>query len=239
MFEITKFKLIVGLAVLLIIVGGIGGYLFLTKSNTPTTNVNPDEVSQLIEEISQIYDLPALEKPTVATITDVGKLKNQPFFQKAKNGDKVIIYNQAKKAILYDPISKKILEIAPLSGSLGLESQNSTESAQTPSLETSTDNSETQITAKIALRNGAGRRGLAATTQEELKKTYPEVNVVSKDNVDGEKVDKTIVVIFNQSAKADAERLREFFSATIADLPEGESKVEGADIMVILGKDRI
>lgn len=241
MFEVTKFKLIVGGVVLFLIIASIAGYFFFTKARSSTEAVNPDEVSSLLEEISNIYELPTGETPTVATITDVDKLKNQPFFEKAKNGDKVIIYNQAKKAILYDPISRKILEVAPLSGSLGLESQTSTQSGQTqpPPEPAQTSTPKSAITAKIALRNGAGRRGLAATTEEELKKTYPDINVVAKDNVDGSNLDKTIVVVLNDKFKADADKLKDFFEATIADLPKGETKIEEADIMVILGRDRL
>lgn len=241
MFEVTKFKLIVGGVVLLLIIASLIGYFFFTKANSSTVTVNPDEVSSLLEEISHIYDLPTGETPTVATITDVDKLKDQPFFEKAKNGDKVIIYNQAKKAILYDPTSRKILEIAPLSGSLGLESQTSTQSGKTNPMPESTPApaSKSEITAKIALRNGAGKRGLAASQEELLKKTYPDINVIAKDNVDGENISKTIVVVLNDKFKSDGDKLKEFFKVTIVDLPKGESKVEGADIMVILGKDRI
>jgi hypothetical protein len=41
-------------------------------------------------------------------------LKGQSFFADAKVGDKVLIYKNAKKAILYDPIADKIITIAPL-----------------------------------------------------------------------------------------------------------------------------
>lgn len=58
--------------------------------------------------------LPEGETPTVGTVTDPEKLKDQAFFEKAKIGYRVIIYTNAKKAILYDPDSDKIVEVAPL-----------------------------------------------------------------------------------------------------------------------------
>ncbi len=64
--------------------------------------------------MGRLITLPEGEEPTVATITDIEKLKDQTFFQKAKNGDKVIIYTNAKKAILYDPIARKIIDVAPV-----------------------------------------------------------------------------------------------------------------------------
>jgi len=72
------------------------------------------EVRGLIERVSELIVLPEGEEPTVATVADLEKLQNQPFFAHAKRGDKVIIYTQAKKAILYDPAAHKIVEVAPL-----------------------------------------------------------------------------------------------------------------------------
>ncbi|OGN17447.1 MAG: hypothetical protein A3F48_04405 [Candidatus Yanofskybacteria bacterium RIFCSPHIGHO2_12_FULL_41_9] len=58
--------------------------------------------------------LPTDEQPTVATVTDLEALKGQPFFLNAKIGYKVLIYTKAKKAILYDPQARKIVEVAPI-----------------------------------------------------------------------------------------------------------------------------
>lgn len=72
------------------------------------------EVQKVIAKVSRLIVLPEGETPTMATVTDLEKLKNQPFFSKAQIGDKVFIYASAKKAILYDPVNNKIVEVAPL-----------------------------------------------------------------------------------------------------------------------------
>jgi hypothetical protein len=59
--------------------------------------------------------LPTEELPIVATVADPEKLKGQAFFVNATKGDKVLIYNTAKKAILYSPTENKIVDVAPLS----------------------------------------------------------------------------------------------------------------------------
>lgn len=73
-----------------------------------------DQNKQLIDKIGTLTPLPANETPTVATVTDITKLADQPFFANAKNGDKVLIYTQAKKAYLYRPSTNKLINIAPV-----------------------------------------------------------------------------------------------------------------------------
>lgn len=70
--------------------------------------------NKLISKISELILLPKDETPTIATVTDPEKLKDQPFFAQAKTGDNVLIYTKAKKAVLYNPSEHKIVEVAPL-----------------------------------------------------------------------------------------------------------------------------
>ena len=73
------------------------------------------ESKQVVDQVGKLIILPQGETPAVATITDVERLKqNQPFFSQAKDGDKVLIYTKAKKAILYRPAENKIVEVAPV-----------------------------------------------------------------------------------------------------------------------------
>ena len=79
-----------------------------------------EETIKLLAEISKIIVLPDNEIPVIATVNDPIKLSDQPFFIKAKVGDKVLIYPNNKKAILYSPENNKIIEVAPLN----IETQN-------------------------------------------------------------------------------------------------------------------
>lgn len=82
----------------------------LSSASSPTQN----ETQQLINEVGKLTILPSGETPTVATVTDITKLKDQPFFVGAKNGDKILIYSKAKKAYLYRPSTNQLLQIAPV-----------------------------------------------------------------------------------------------------------------------------
>lgn len=104
-------------AVVLLIVLVVGFFMYKNnqKQQSPANQAAAqEEVKRLVGEVGKLVDLPFGEDPTVATVTDIERLKGQPFFQKAKNGDKVLIYTQAKKAILYDPSAKKVIDIAPI-----------------------------------------------------------------------------------------------------------------------------
>lgn len=72
------------------------------------------EVREVSEKISKLIVLPTDELPTLATVSDPEKLKDQPFFANAKTGFKVLVYSKAQKAILYDPTTNKIVEVAPI-----------------------------------------------------------------------------------------------------------------------------
>ncbi|HSX29234.1 MAG TPA: hypothetical protein VLE73_01600 [Candidatus Saccharimonadales bacterium] len=67
------------------------------------------QTTELVAQIGQHIELPA-GTPTVATVKDVSKLKAQEFFKNAQNGDKVLIYAQEGRALLYRPSTGKVIE---------------------------------------------------------------------------------------------------------------------------------
>lgn len=73
-----------------------------------------DEAADLKREVGVYIQLPDNELPTIATVVDINKVKDQAFFVKSENGDKVLIFVKSGKAILYRPSTKKIIEIAPI-----------------------------------------------------------------------------------------------------------------------------
>jgi hypothetical protein len=115
------FKTVLLIIVPLLIVGlSIATYFFYTRYQRAQKLVsNPQEISRLetadlVSRIGKLIQLPN-ETPTVATVQEVDKLKDQPFFVNAVNGDKVLIYSESRKAILYRPSQNKIIDITSLS----------------------------------------------------------------------------------------------------------------------------
>lgn len=113
--KLKKYSLLILIGFVLI-AGGSAYYFYKQYSalkRDPQVLVKK-EAAALVEKVGRLIVLPQGEEPTVATVSDPEKLRNQPFFANAKAGYKVLIYTNAKKAILYDPILNKIVEVAPL-----------------------------------------------------------------------------------------------------------------------------
>lgn len=90
-----------------------GGYFFwenMQLKNNPS-GVAQKEAERVVKKLGKIVLLPEEEFPVVATVTDPDLLKSQPFFSKAKEGDRLVVYNQAGIAILYDDKEEKIIQM--------------------------------------------------------------------------------------------------------------------------------
>lgn len=119
--------------VLLLVVILLSGFLIhqvLNKSevskNIDHTTLAKEERDDLLRRVGAHIVLPTDEAPTLATVSDPSQLKQYPFFENAITGDKVLIYSQNKKAILYRPSEDKIVVIAPILSKQNSENTNNT-----------------------------------------------------------------------------------------------------------------
>jgi len=99
---------------LFVIVPSYYFYSKYQKSQALLQNPNQASVAEaqvLVNAVGKLIELPANENPTIATVSDKTKLQDQPFFIKAENGDKVLVYSQSKMLILYRPSLNKIISV--------------------------------------------------------------------------------------------------------------------------------
>lgn len=185
---------------------------------------DPRLTSEILSEVGKIIVLPPDETPQIATVTDVEKLRvNQPFFNAAKNGDKIIVYS--KKAILYDPVAKKIIDITIINPS--------SPSAQTPSpTPTST------ISYKFTVLNGTPTTGLGLKYVNILKKLIPNAVVVDKDFAKKNNYTKTILVDISKKYPGESSQISQTLNIPLEKLPEGEALPLNSDFLIILGSDK-
>ncbi len=172
------------------------------------------EVAVLVTQLKKIMEVPD-EKPVVATVKDKDTLKSQQaFFAQAENGDKLIVFQTARKAILFRPSIGKIIESGPL--------------ITTPTQQ------QTQ-TIKVAVYNGTTQAGLATKVEENIKKAAGASIVTSVADAKSKDYAKTIVVDVTGNNKQSTADVAKFLGAEVSTLPAGETKPD-ADILIIVGE---
>ncbi len=74
-----------------------------------------EEMKALTKKVSSLIIVPENEIPQVAIIQDAeGLAKTQDFFVGIKNGDQILIYVAARKAIIYRPSENRIVNAGPV-----------------------------------------------------------------------------------------------------------------------------
>jgi hypothetical protein len=225
---------IAGIIILIAITIVPSVYFYLQYQKAQFRLQNPDlfiqeEKRSLMEKVSKLIQLPSSEEPTVATVSNLEKLKDQPFFAQAKNGDKLLIFNNAKKAILYDPVANKIIDVAPVN--IGTQSAEATASAST--------SSPTPQMLKFFLLNGTSKVGLTKTYEETLKKAIPDAIVVDRNNAKKNDYAKTILIDISGTKGNKADQISKLLGIPLEKLPDGEEKPASADFLIIVGSDKL
>jgi hypothetical protein len=117
-----RFKLVLGVLSIALIIGLLYGYIQtrneLKRVSDPQSAMR-QEAEALAEDVGKFLDLPKDETPSVATVKDENQLQGLLFFERAEKGDKVLIYSEAKRAVLYRPTTKKVIEYAPVESTAG------------------------------------------------------------------------------------------------------------------------
>lgn len=196
----------------------------LEKLSTPAgqQELAKQETEAIVAKVKKLIVLPTNEQPTIATITDAASIaKEQPFYQNAHNGDKVLIYVQAKKAIIYDAVNDILVNVGPVF----IDNSNA---QQTASVEANT--------LSVEVRNGSLVKGAATTLSDELKKDV-NINVVGVENAVNDKYQGNLIVDLSKGLKSDlvATLKAKFPEVGIVEaLPEGEA-ITTAEVVVIVG----
>ena len=84
-----------------------------TSASTAPTPSSTSDPKQVVDRVSKLMLLPS-ETPVIAVVSDLSKLKGQLFFANAEEGDIVLMFPHAQKAVLYSPSLDKIIEVAPI-----------------------------------------------------------------------------------------------------------------------------
>ncbi|HEU4985022.1 MAG TPA: hypothetical protein VFT58_05230 [Nitrososphaera sp.] len=124
-----KVLLIGGITLVIIVLAGLAAFFYWRYNDL---KANPESIAQdttnrLVDKVEKLYAVPD-EEPTVAQISDKEKLSDQPFFQNAENGDYLLIFTNAKLAVLYRENDNRLINVGPIA--ITPENQEGTEPAE-------------------------------------------------------------------------------------------------------------
>jgi hypothetical protein len=172
--------------------------------------VSKQETDALVKQVGKLIDIPKDETPTVATVEDKDKLKDQPFFANAENGDKILIYTKAKKAIIFRQKENRLINVGPIA-------IDQTASNTTP----------------VAIVNAGGDSDkVEKTINNNLSDSF---SVISKSDAKSNKnVDSTVVVDLSGNSGDAANKLAQAIGGTVGSLPQGEDQPAGASIAIFV-----
>lgn len=219
-FKNNKKKLVLfGFILLLLFAFATAGYFYYRYQQLKADPqlLAKEEVAVLVAQITKYMDLPE-EEPSLATVSDKTKLQDQEFFKKAENGDKIIIYPKAKKAILFRPSTGRVIEFAPLT--IAGNGQTTQAPASKP--------------ATVAIYNGSSVAGLTGDI-EKMVLEVEGVTVVSKENAKKKSYTKTQVIDLRGTNAEITSVLAKKVSGEVAALPKEEQPPE-ADVLIIVAR---
>lgn len=226
--------LIPGLLVICMIAVILCIYFFFQYQHAQTLLKNPtaavkEEGRQIADSIRSVVAIPPNETPTVATVADVQKLNQQPFFSHAQNGDKVLVFASTKMVILYRPSVKRVINILLPSAKQMIQP---TSVQITPT----TSQSTAQNVARVIVLNGSKTDGLAGKTAELIENKNKYVTIVKKDSAQKSTYEKSVVIYLSEQYKKQAEQIATQLNAqTTSSLPTGEKQTD-ADIVIIVAE---
>jgi hypothetical protein len=237
--KILKIAAPVVLAVLFLAAIGSAYYFYskYQKAVNGGEQLPANEIKNLTDKIGKFMDLPN-EEPTMATVTDKEKLSGQPFFAKAQNGDKVLIFTQAQKAILYRPGTGKIIEVMSLASSEQANlspTQAPGSEAPAPEQQPAPESAQPQPEPKVvrvAVYNGTNVKGLAVTLAGKIA-AISNTEIGDKTNASGT-YKKTLVIDLTGNNAEKATEIAGAVGGETGQMPSGETAPE-ADILVIGG----
>ena len=194
-------------------------------SELTVEDLNKKATDELLEKVGKLILLPEDEQRTISTIQDIDKLAEQePFFEKAQNGDKVIIYND--RAIIYSPTKNILVNVGPVYAQEN-DSQGANENLGINQINTP----PAEEIISLEIRNGSETAGLATELNDKLsdRENYKITNV---NNAARKDYDNNILI--NLSGKDINKLEEELGMQAVNSLPAGEAQ-SAADAVIILG----
>lgn len=221
--RIVRILAVVVAVLLFLFVLVVAGYFYVQYREAKKPIKSEDE--KILTALNKVVQLPD-EIPTIATVTNKEKLPDQTFFKQAEDGDKVFIFTQAQRAILYRPSSGKVIDIAPVRA----------EQVAPPTFIQQTPSTSEPVAEQvpITLYNGGTKLGVTSTVETVIEEKYPSASVIAKETAAKDNYQGTIVVDISGNNGALASGIAALLGGSVASVPAGEA-APSSGILVIIG----
>lgn len=186
------------LIVAILVGASLLGYYVVQHHQAAAMSAN----QRLIRDVSRQAVVPTDEIPSVTTVTDPAKV-NQQFLEGTKKGDKVLLYYQSSRAVVYRPSTDQVVNMGPFS-------------APSP---------------RVWLRAGTMLADIPKIGNE--TNVNGDFVVVSNDVSTHQDYKKTIVIDLAGNRPDIAKRLATQLHAAVGQLPDSENKPDADLLVII------
>lgn len=198
---IKRHKIIAVIFIALVLSVAVAALFYINR----TDKILTDE--QIITSVNKVLKIEGDGNPAILTINDKTKANQaQPFLDIAEEGDKVLLYYKAKKAVLYRPSGNQIIR----------------------------EGSFTPPSAKIFIRKGTNDDDKIKNVESKLEQVN-EVELISQDSSPRQDYEGVTLVSVTDRYDDKLQELEKIFGVEAQRLPAGESFPE-ADILIIVGR---
>jgi hypothetical protein len=107
-----SFWIVIGIMLVLLALVFEAGRWSVYRAHSELSSM--EQANAILVNVGKLIQLPN-EQPTMATINDAASVKEaQPFLINAENGDVLIVYSNAREALLYRPATNKLIAVGPV-----------------------------------------------------------------------------------------------------------------------------
>lgn len=104
-------RTLVRLVLTLVLLGAIAASVILFLKYREAVDKNPENIERrTVEQVTKIVEVPT-EKPSVLTVLSANKLTNKELAARAADGDRLLVYAENKRIVIFRPSTGKIVDM--------------------------------------------------------------------------------------------------------------------------------
>lgn len=204
-----------------------------TLDNSSSDQIGASQMIIWAEETPRTY-LSGKRGPitTLFVIDQPELLKRYPFFANAKAGDRLMIWANYRKTLLYRPSTNEVIAFGWFEDTISTKSPAGPQAGALIPL---------PVTKQlgVVIRDGASMPGPAISFEALFNSLYPNALILSVTDATRKNYNKTILIDPTGTRSVEARAMAAKLGITVAPLPVEEAAIPpGVDFLIVVGGDR-